>query len=68
MVDARRPAYDVGVRLPGDLVENMVRAQVRLDVAELKADPLIAGLIAAHGLLVVGGRYDLTSGGVEIIA
>ena len=46
----------------------MVRAQVRLDVAELKADPLIAGLIADRGLLVVGGRYDLTSGAVEIIA
>jgi len=40
----------------------VVRAQVRLDVAELKADPLIAGLIADHGLLVVGGRYDLASG------
>jgi len=68
VVDALRPAYDVAARLPGDLVENMVRAQVRLDVAELKADPLIAGLIAGHGLLVVGGRYDLTSGAVEIIA
>ena len=68
VVDALRPAYEVAARLPGDLVENMVRAQVRLDVAELKADPLIAGLIADHGLLVIGGRYDLTSGAVEIIA
>jgi carbonic anhydrase len=68
VVDALRPAYDVAARLPGDLVENMVRAQVQLDVAELKADPLIAGLIADDGLLVVGGRYDLTSGAVEIIA
>jgi hypothetical protein len=62
------PAYEVAVRLPGDLTENMVRAQGRLDVAELNADPLIAGLIADHGLLVVGGRYNLTSGAVEIIA
>jgi len=68
VVDALRPACDAAARLPGDLVENMVRAQVRLDVAELTADPLIAGLIAGHGLLVVGGRYDLTSGAVEIIA
>jgi carbonic anhydrase len=68
VVDALRPAYEVAASQPGDLVENMVRAQVRLDVAELKADPLIAGLIAEHGLLVVGGRYDLTSGAVEIIA
>lgn len=68
VVDALRPAYEIAVRLPGDLVENMVRAQVRLDVADLKSDPLIAGQIADHGLLVVGGRYDLTSGAVEIIA
>ena len=68
VVDALRPAYDVAVGQPGDMVENMVRAQVRLDVAELKADPLIARLIADHGLLVVGGQYDLTSGAVEIIA
>jgi hypothetical protein len=40
----------------------------RHPVTGLKADPLIAGLIADHGLLVVGGRYDLTSGAVEIIA
>ncbi len=46
MAGALRPACEVAVRLPGDLAENMVRAQVRLDVAGLKADPLIAGLIA----------------------
>jgi carbonic anhydrase len=68
VVEALRPAYGIAVAQPGDLVENMVRAQVRLDVTALKADPLIAGLIAEHGLLVVGGRYDLTSGAVEIIA
>ncbi len=32
VVDALRPACDAAARLPGDLVENMVRAQVRLDV------------------------------------
>jgi carbonic anhydrase len=68
VVDALRPAYEVAVSEQGDLVDNMVRAQVRLDVAELKADPLLAALIADQGLLIVGGRYDLTSGAVEIIA
>jgi carbonic anhydrase len=68
VVDALRPAYDVAVTLPGDLVENMVRSQVRLTVDALKADPLIADLIRDHGLLVVGGRYSLTTGRVEIIA
>jgi carbonic anhydrase len=68
VVDALHPAYDVAVQMPGDLVENMVRVQVRLTVDLLKADPLIADLIRNHGLLVVGGRYGLASGLVEIIA
>jgi carbonic anhydrase len=68
VVDALRPAYDVAVQEPGDLVENMVRAQVRLTVAALKEDPLLAELIADDGLVIVGGRYGLESGQVEIIA
>ena len=68
MVDALRPAYEVAVRLPDDLIENMVRAQVRLTVERLKADPLLAELTRDYGMLVVGGRYDLTSGAVEMIA
>src|SRR5712691_1664247 len=68
VVDALRPAHQVAVREPGDLTENMVRAQVRLTVAELKADPLLAKLIAEQGLEIVGGRYDLKSGAVDLIA
>jgi carbonic anhydrase len=67
-IDALAPAYDAAVAMPGDLVENMVRAQVRLTVERLKADPLIAALMREHGTPVVGGRYDLTSGLVEMIA
>jgi carbonic anhydrase len=68
VVDALRPAYDVAIKLPGNLVENMVRAQVRLTVDRLKADPLIAELISRQGLLVVGARYGLGTGEVELIA
>jgi carbonic anhydrase len=68
VVNALRPAYRAAAGQPGDLVENMVRAQVRLTVRRLKEDELISELIAKHGLLVVGGRYDLDSGRVEIIA
>ncbi len=65
VVEALRPAYDAAVGQPGELVENMVRAQVRLTVQELKADQFVAGIA---GLLIVGGRYDLDTGAVEIIA
>jgi carbonic anhydrase len=69
VVDALRPAYDLAVSEPGDdLVEKMVRAQVVLTVQRLRDDPLLAALIRSEGLKVVGGRYDLTTGRVEIIA
>jgi carbonic anhydrase len=68
VVDALRPAYEVAVKEPGpDLVEKMVRAQVILTVDRLKKDELLAEQIANKGLWIVGGRYDLVSGRVEII-
>ncbi len=68
MVDALRPAHEAAVEQPGDLVENMVRAQVRLTVAALQTDTLLADLSRDQGLLIVGARYDLETGAVEIIA
>lgn len=69
VVDALRPAYDLAVSQPGDdLVDKMVRAQVVLTVMALQTDPLIAGLMSSQGLKVVGGRYGLASGMVELIA
>lgn len=68
VVAALRPAYDMVVGQPGDLVDNMVRAQVQLTVNALRNDPLIANLINTQGLMVVGGRYGLTSGQVDLIA
>ena len=69
VVDALRPAYDAAISQPGDdLVEKMVRAQVVLTVRRLQNDPLIAELIRNEGLMVVGGRYGLVSGQVELIA
>jgi carbonic anhydrase len=62
VVDALRPAYCVAKRQPGDLVDNMVRAQIRLTVRELRANPLL------RNQLIVGGRYAMASGVVDIIA
>ena len=68
MVDALRPAYHIAVRQPGDLVDNMVRAQTKLAVRRLKEDHLLRELIVSDGLKIVGGRYDLDTGRVQIIA
>ena len=62
VVDALRPAYCVAKRQPGNLVDNMVRAQIRLTVQRLKANPLLGNQ------LIVGGRYAMASGVVDIIA
>jgi carbonic anhydrase len=68
VVNALRPAYQVAVAMPGDLVDNMVRAQTKLTVARLTADPLLAERIRAGALMVVGGRYDLDTGRVDLVA
>jgi carbonic anhydrase len=62
VVDALRPAYYAAKPQPGDLVDNMVRAQIRLTVQRLKADRLL------RSQLIVGGRYAMASGVVDIIA
>lgn len=62
VVNALRPAYRVAKPQPGNLVENMTRAQTRLTVQRLRRNPLL------RRQTVVGGHYNLDSGLVEIIA
>lgn len=57
-----RPAYYAAKPQPGDLVDNMVRAQIRLTVQLLKADPLLGNQLS------VAGRCAMASGVVDIIA
>lgn len=67
VVTALRPAYELVAGKPGDLVANMVRAQVRLTAGALRADPLLAEQIQRHGLEIFGGVYDLDSGVVTLL-
>jgi carbonic anhydrase len=69
LVDALRPAYDIAVKeQPPDLEDHMIDVQVRLMVAVLKHDPVLAQRVADGKLSIVGGRYDLFFGRVSIIA
>jgi carbonic anhydrase len=68
VVDALRPAYHVAVREPGDLLDNMIRAQTRLTAGRLRRDRLLARLIATEGLRIAGGHYDLETGLVTMVA
>lgn len=54
---------------PGDLVEAVTRANVKLSVEALKsAPPLIQKRVTDKKLLIVGGLYHLDTGRVELIA
>ena len=53
---------------PGDIVANATRQNVVSNVQKLQtAEPILAGLVKAGRLGVVGGIYDLTTGQVEIL-
>jgi len=67
VVNALRPAYQVAIKQPGDLLYNTIQAQTRLTVQRLQRDPVLAELIAKENLAVVGGYYHLYSGVVSII-
>ena len=68
IVDALRPAYEVAIEQPGDLVDNMVRAQTKLTVRRLRTDPLLREFIEKAKLRVAGAYYSLDTGVVSIIA
>ncbi len=67
VVDALRPAYAEAVKEPGDLLDNMVRAQTRLTMARIESEPVIHKLCAEGRLAVHGGYYSLDTGAVSII-
>jgi carbonic anhydrase len=62
------PAVKAAAGQPGDPVENTLRAHVARLVAELRqTEPILAPAVAEGRVRVVGARYDLVSGLVEVI-
>ncbi|EGK87200.1 carbonic anhydrase [Microcoleus vaginatus PCC 9802] len=69
LVAAIKPAVDSTNGQTGDAWDNAVRANVKMNVNNLQSSsPILAEAVKAGKLKVVGGRYDLDSGKVEIIA
>ncbi|MBI5016271.1 MAG: carbonic anhydrase [Deltaproteobacteria bacterium] len=68
LVKALKPAVSAAKGLPGDVLDNAVRANVALVVKQLKTSkPVLAELVEDGKLAVVGARYDLDTGIVEIL-
>lgn len=51
----------------GDLLDNAIRANTRLVLEQLVNTPILSEAVANGHLLIVGGRYDLDTGKVEMV-
>ena len=68
LVKAIQPAVDRVKGKTGDLLDNAVRANVQMVVEQMGASEPLGDLVKSQKLKIVGGRYDLDMGTVEIIA
>ncbi|MDZ8107608.1 MAG: carbonic anhydrase [Nostoc sp. DedQUE12a] len=66
-VEAIKPVVKNAKLQPGDAVENAVVANVQYQITRLKRSRLLTERLQSGKLKIVGGRYDLDTGGVTII-
>lgn len=68
LLDWIKPAVEMARSTEGDRLDFAVRANVRNVVEQLKkSQPILAGKIARGEVGVVGARYELDSGRVEVL-
>ena len=67
LVSAIGPAVQVARAMAGDLLTNAIEANVRRQVAQYAADPLLARAVAAGKLRIVGAVYHLGDGRVALL-
>ncbi|MBR8828103.1 MAG: carbonic anhydrase [Gomphosphaeria aponina SAG 52.96 = DSM 107014] len=67
IVDAILPAVQSSEGQPGDQLENATKANVMLQIENLKASPVISQLITDGKLKIVGAVYDLNTGEAKLI-
>jgi carbonic anhydrase len=67
LVEGIQPAVEKARGKAGDRVDNVVRANVELTVNQLNNSSIISAAIETGQIQVIGARYDLHSGVVEII-
>ena len=68
LVDSISPAVKRARGRPGDALDNAVRANVELVVEKLRTSrQVLAGQVSSGKLRIVGARYDLETGRVDVI-
>ncbi|MDD1474959.1 carbonic anhydrase, partial [Dolichospermum sp. ST_sed4] len=68
LLAAIKPAVKKSQGQPGDKLENAVKANVLVQIETLKSSPVLAKLIAANKLTIVGSHYDLDTGKVSLVS
>jgi carbonic anhydrase len=65
---AIQPAVELARQQPGDLIDNAVRANVKLMVEQLRGmPPVLAPLCGQDRIKVLGAYYHMNSGEVELL-
>jgi carbonic anhydrase len=68
IIKAIQPSVEKAKGEPGDLLQHAILENVRLGISTLNhLDPVLAPLVKAGKVKVVGGNYDLVSGEVTFV-
>jgi len=67
LVKGIKPAVELAAEQPGDALDNSIHANVILTVNRLRETPILAEAVAQGQLLIVGARYNLETGTIEMI-
>jgi len=69
LVNSIRPAVVKSKGMPGDALDNAIRANVGIGVEKLRSlQPIVAPAVKRGRVKVVGAVYDLRTGGVRLTA
>jgi carbonic anhydrase len=67
LVDGIRPAVEAAKTQSGDLLDNAVKENVSLTVERLKGSSILSEALEKGDLQIIGARYDLDTGIVEVV-
>ncbi len=67
LVNGIKPAIELAAEQPGDALDNSIKANITLTVNRLRETTILAKAVAQGQLLIVGARYNLETGAVEMI-
>jgi carbonic anhydrase len=68
LLAAIKPGVEKSEGQPGDRLENACKANVLVQIENLKSSPVLSELIKNGKLKIVGGYYDLDTGEVSLVS